>query len=227
MSRSLALALFRAYQDNLRESIGAPRPPTSIPCPLCLVNSISESAIVAGHPLEHVVPESVTAMGRQRTPHSRIGDKSSRSGLTLTCEACNRFKGSRLDAPFRRAFAYGAAPSESIPVRTAILTYAYLFAFAVFGYSYAVDQSLADIRRQFREPHHQVTPWLDSVVPSVQAWHHPIVLNSWGYPFMLAEGAPIGLLVSFWRCAAQLPPRKSGPVVSIPPEILSKANTVA
>jgi len=195
---------------------------------MCITNMIEESAVAAGHhPLEHVVPQSLTAEGQQHSPNTRIGDKATRSGLTLTCERCNQAKGRRLDAPFRKAFAAGALSSDFTVLRSAVLAYAYLFGFCVFGYPYVLDRRLACLRNQFAAPDQHATPWLDSVILSIDTWEQPVVLNASGYPFMVAEGGAIGLLIMFWRCGAFLPERQAGPVVEIPSEIVNKAGTSA
>jgi hypothetical protein len=225
MDEPIKLALFRAYQHNFTRATGAPRVVEAVPCPLCLELITEAEVREPKFGPEHIVPQAVTSRGANDRCVGMTGDKNSRSGLTLTCTACNGEKGRRLDFPFIKAFENGAAVRDTPTLRTAVLTYSYLFAFAVWGYQYILDKRLGEIRAQAKSPT-SPSPWLPGVQLSVDAWLQPLVLNTWGYPCMFMETART-LGVFFWRVGAFLPPRsiECDTPVEIPPGILRKAGS--
>lgn len=204
MSEGKARDLFAAYEANLRKVAPGRTAPGSILCPLCLATMTAAEAT-----LEHIVPKHSTVEKVQKTPFTKLGVTNVRSGLTLTCGRCNGKKGRELDFVLRGLIAGGDKKQSDYVYRsgTAILTYAYLFAFAVFGYEYILKPELDDVRRQFEEPDKPLTPWLELAQVHPQNIEQPIVVNQWGYPFMmgnkLTPGAP--LEVFFWRFRAKLP----------------------
>lgn len=204
MTEGKARDLFAAYEANLRKVAANRAAPGVILCPLDLATMTADEAT-----LEHIVPKHSTVEKQQKTPFTKLGVTSVRSGLTLTCGRCNGKKGRELDFVLRGLIAGGDKDRATYVYRsgTAILTYAYLFAFAVFGYEYILKPELDEVRRQFEEPDKRHTPWLEWAQAHPQNIEQPIVANQWGYPFMmgnkLAPGVPLELF--FWRFRAKLP----------------------
>src|SRR5450759_3987288 len=108
MSQSLALDLFDAYHDNL-VTIGQRTPDDrTIPCPLCLNSITRDDVAKSDFPIEHIIPQHATARKKQKTPETRIGTKTTRSGPTITCRTCNHKKGSTLDHQMKNRIGPGA-----------------------------------------------------------------------------------------------------------------------
>lgn len=201
-----ALDLFDAYRTNLTKVDATRAPAGAILCPLDLApiqRADVESKVV---PLEHIIPQHATVASKQ-TKFTNLAAKDVRSGATLTCGRCNGKKGKELDFPLKGLIAPGPRKPEEYTYRTgtAILTYAYLFAFAVFGYEYIFKEELAEVRAQFEDPDGRHTRWLEHAHVCTANMEQPIVANEWGYPFAagIARGAPLELY--FWRFRAKLP----------------------
>jgi hypothetical protein len=196
--------LFFAYEANLRDVEPSRTPAGVILCPLDLAPMPIDKAT-----LEHIVPQHSTVEKKQKTLHTKLGSKNVRSGLTLTCLRCNGKKGSELDSELRGLIVGGDKNANAYSHRSgvAILTYAYLFAFAVFGYEYILRKELDEVRLQFEEPDTRHTGWLEDAQVHPGEIERPIVANEWGYPFAMgngrADGAPLEVL--FWRFRAKLP----------------------
>jgi len=203
-----ALDLFDAYRRNLivaDSSRASGR--EAILCPLDFTE-ISREDVRAKHVvLEHIVPQHATSDKKQKTRSTQLAVKDVRSGLTLTCASCNSKKGRELDQPLRNLITPGPHTPDEYGYRagTAILTYAYLFAFAVFGYEYVFKAELTEVRDQFKDPDSRHTGWLDHAQVCTANIEQPIVANEWGYPFALriARNAPLEFY--FWRFRAALP----------------------
>lgn len=228
MCSSIALQLFDAYYENLQAAGFDSDVPDAIPCPLCLRPITRDQVISREVSLEHIIPQHSTRERKQATPHTRISVKNVRSGLTLLCRECNEWKGSRLDSPLRGRIVPGerCRKDYSFETGTAILTYAYLLAFAVWGYEYIHERGMDEIRDQFLHPDERRTPWLEHAQVSVPHDEAPPVCNQWGYPFIrgsLLSGGPMELL--FWRFRALLP-SASGvrTTVNIPESIIRLAH---
>ena len=71
-------------------------------------------------------------------------------------------RGRELDWYMRKLITPGKKSKDDYPPRSgvAILTYAYLLAFAVLGYEYILDPALEKIRSQFDSPDTIQTNWL-------------------------------------------------------------------
>lgn len=225
MPDSIIIDLFKAYLANGIATRNLPKDATSILCPLCL-EPIERTAVEDETvPLEHIIPVHSTKDKEQKTRYAQISVKNVRSGLTLTCPDCNGFKGKRLDFPLRNRITPGhrAQGNYTFETGTAILTYAYLFAFAVFGYEYILQPDMAEIREQFKNPEKRISTWLEYAKVHLPSIKQPIVCNEWGYPFILErsckKGSPLELL--FWRFRAKLPSMDSvKKAVDIPKSIL-------
>jgi hypothetical protein len=202
-----ALDLFDAYRANLLKVAQDRAPREAILCPLDLSPITRDDVFGRRVGVEHIVPQHSTADGKLKSLFTKLAVKDVRSGLTLTCAVCNGKKGRELDLPLRGLIAPGVRRPQEYTYRTgtAILTYAYLFAFAVFGYEYIFKPEAEEIRRQFQDPDGRHTAWLDHAQVCTANIEQPIVANEWGYPFVarIARGAPIEL--SFWRFRAKLP----------------------
>ena len=86
----------------------------------------------------------------------------------------------------------------------AILTYAYLLAFAHFGYEYILREDLTEIRHQFSDPTTRRTQWVQHAIVDLAERTGPIVCTEMGYPCVFRLRPP-PLQVVFWRFAALLP----------------------
>ena len=205
---SKSLELFDAYLENLIAS--GKCPPTnsdSILCPLCLT-SIRRIDVEEGRvSLEHIVPQHATAQRQQKTPETRLGNKTTRSGVTLTCTACNGKKGRELDWIMRDLIGPGSREEADYPRRAgvAILIYAYLLAFSTYGYEYILAPGLETIREQFQEPDSDASEWLQHAEVDREG-RQPIVATEQGGPSVVRIGGDGPLKVFFWRFRSLLPP---------------------
>lgn len=207
MAAPIRVQLYDAYFANAVRTGHSQPGETSIPCPLCL-KPIERAAVVANVVAkEHIVPQHATADKVQRTPHTQIGVKNTRSGLTLTCSECNGFKGRKLDGLLRgRA---GSTPQSEadypFETATAILTYAYLFAFAILGYEYVCHPDLEEVRRQFSDPTVRHSRWLEHAHVNLKPPESIIVTTENGYPCVFAHRVGHPMQVFSWRFRASLP----------------------
>jgi len=202
----IRIKLFDAYLTNAVKTQHRSLGNTSIPCPLCL-ESIERAAVFAGTVVEeHIVPQHATTENKQQTPDTQMGFKNTRSGLTLTCSNCNRFKGKHLDFPLRGLVAPTRQREDdyTFETGTAILIHAYLFAFAILGYEYVYCPELEEVRRQFHEPSVRHSAWLEHAHVNLNP-PTPIVATQSGYPCVF--GRPVGqpMQVFWWRFRASLP----------------------
>lgn len=222
---SKALDLFDAYHENLA-AVTPNRVPRgrAILCPLDL-SAIPRAEVESGAiGIEHIVPFHATVKKVQKSLYTSVGVADVRSGLTLTCPTCNGKKGSELDFRLRRLIGPGDRQKSQCGYRTgtAILTMAYLFAFAVFGYEYIFKTELAGIRDQFQDPDGRHTDWLDgaTVDLSAQPQHMPVA-NEWGYPFKLVVRRHQPLVMWFWNFRAIIPSLDGvRTAVKIPPSVV-------
>ena len=224
--KSLKQQLFDAYAQNLVTS-GHSTAPDYMLCPLCLKRITFEDLRNGRADVEHIIPRHSTTNRQQLTPFTRLGAASVRSGLTITCTICNRKKGSQLDFGMRGLVTPGRKSKADYKGRSgvAILVYAYLLVFAVYGYEYILQPAMDDVRRQFDRPDEDITQWLAGaeVDPTMEAKDQPIVCNEWGYPFVAGVWRN-RLRISFWRFRAILPgPVAVTAVVDIPEAIVRLA----
>lgn len=191
---SMLTDLFDAYQSNLACTGNSPGRNDIILCPLCL-RKIFRNEIVSGRVrLEHIIPQHAASAKSQRTRSTRISVKNVRSGLTITCEACNKKKGSELDWRMRGLIGPGKRTKNQYVRRmgVAILIYAYLLAFAVYGYEYVLAPALDEVREQFQDTDEYRTSLLEHSCVCLPETT-PIVCNEYGYPCFfggMRGGAP-------------------------------------
>jgi hypothetical protein len=160
----------------------------------------------------------------QPTRHTRIGTKSARSGLTITCQNCNGAKGRKLDWTMRNAIGGGEKRAEQYGHRSAVavLCYAYLLAFAHFGYGYVLRPVADEIRKQIAKADGRHTSWLDEIVVNVGD-HGMIVCSELGYPCVFGFHRT-HLEVLFWRFMVLLPGlHQADTSIAIPNSVIALA----
>lgn len=206
-SSNILTDLFESYQDNINQVDPKRGGDGTIPCPLCLAPMTIDGLSGAQASLEHIIPQHSTRESAQPSRLTKVGTKNARSGLTITCEKCNREKGRTLDWALRNRITPGKRSGDAYGFRSgvAILTYAYLLAFAHFGYEYILRDDLNEIRRQFSDPDTRQSAWLEHAVVDLLGAPAPIVCSEQGYPCVFRLHPP-PLQVMFWRFVALLPP---------------------
>ncbi|MDP8209298.1 MAG: HNH endonuclease domain-containing protein [Candidatus Stygibacter australis] len=204
----IALDLFDAYKSNLTKTGNNPELKDIILCPLCLKEIKREEIVKGDVALEHIIPAHSTGEKAQKTDFTKISVKNVRSGLTITCSKCNSKKGSKLDWVLRNRITPGSQNAKngySFTSGVAILVYAYLFSFAVFGYEYILKDELIEIRKQFSDIDNYHTKYLEYAQVNLNDPEQPIVCNEWGYPLIMGETKNGDLEIYFWKFRARLP----------------------
>jgi hypothetical protein len=223
----LELQLFDAYKANLAAVRPERHNKDIMLCPLCISEITRKQVEMHEVGLEHIIPQHSTADKAQKSPQTLVGVKNVRSGLTITCSKCNGRKGRILDWPMRDRIIQGQKLPEDYPCRTgtAVLIYAYLLAFAVFGYEYILKDDLREIREQFWDPDRSNSGWLRHAQVNLSGKASAIVCNESGYPFVMKISPSEPLEMSFWRFRAILPPTgKLAHYVAIPEAIINLAH---
>jgi hypothetical protein len=207
LAKPIGLELYEAYHKNGVMTGYLEKDSDYILCPLCLGKIERTDVESRKIPVEHIIPQHSTADRLQKTRHTKIGVKNVRSGLTLTCYCCNSWKGSKLDWLMRNKILPGSKPIQDYQFETgtAILTYAYLFSFAVWGYEYIHKPEMERIREQFKHPSERKSEFLAEAKVNLKGPEQPIVCNRWGYPFIMGGMSKGPLEVMFWRFRALLP----------------------
>lgn len=226
MAVPIIIDLYNAYKSNLFEIGYNTNGGDYMLCPLCLEKISRENIEKKIIPIEHIIPLHSTIDKKQKTPFTKIGVKSVRSGLTITCKTCNEKKGSKLDAPMRNLITPSVKINSDYGDRRtgiAILIYAYLFAFAVWGYEYILKPDLKQIRQQFADIDGNHTNFLNYAEVNLGGNQQPIICNEMGYPFIFGLGED-ALQLFFWRFRAMLPAVKGiKTTIHIPESIINLA----